>query len=104
MKGRQNYLCRNSLHGFELLGAELFPRAQDGAAFTTMRPWIESTESGDRAELDLEPPDAVWAEISVGADGCLGARCPFLGACFPAAAPARPATPAPGTSTPSASL
>jgi ATP-dependent DNA helicase DinG len=91
VKGRQNYLCRKSVHGFELLGAELFDREQDGAAFTTMRPWIESTESGDRADLDLEPPDAVWAALSVGADGCLGARCPFLGSCFSEAARSRAA-------------
>src|SRR5438094_5315782 len=61
LKGRQNYLCRKNLHGFELLGAELFAREQDASAFTAMRPWIETTASGDRAELDLEPPDAVWA-------------------------------------------
>src|SRR5207244_7271938 len=39
LKGRQNYLCRKNLHGFELLGAELFAREQDAAAFTAMRPW-----------------------------------------------------------------
>ena len=44
-----------------------------------MRGWIETTETGDRAELDVEPPDAVWAEIAVGADRCLGRRCAFVG-------------------------
>src|SRR5438067_9413226 len=39
LKGRQNYLCRRSLHGFELLGAELFPRPGDAAGFEAMRPW-----------------------------------------------------------------
>src|SRR5437588_7696169 len=55
LKGRQNYLCRRNVHGFELLGAELFAREQDASAFTAMLPWIEATASGDRAELDLEP-------------------------------------------------
>src|ERR671924_724312 len=52
LKGRQNYLCRKNLHGFELLGSELFARERDAAAFTAMGPWIETTETGDRAELD----------------------------------------------------
>src|SRR5262245_66196121 len=33
LKGRQNYLCRHAVHGFELLGGQLFPRAEDAAAF-----------------------------------------------------------------------
>jgi ATP-dependent DNA helicase DinG len=86
LKGRQNYLCRHALHGFELLGGQLFPRAEDAAAFEAMRDWIGSTETGDRAELDLEPPDTVWAEIAVGADRCLGRRCVFSSLCFSEAA------------------
>jgi ATP-dependent DNA helicase DinG len=86
LKGRQNYLCRNGLHGFELLGGQLFPRADDAAAFEVMRSWIETTETGDRAELDAEPPDAVWSEIAVGADRCLGRFCAFQGTCFSEAA------------------
>jgi ATP-dependent DNA helicase DinG len=86
LKGRQNYLCRNALHGFELLGGQLFPRAEDAAAFDGMRGWIGSTETGDRAELEFEPPDAVWAEIAVGSDRCLGRRCVFSSLCFSEAA------------------
>ena len=79
LKGRQNYLCRRGLQGFALLGGQLFPREEDGLAFDAMRNWIDSTATGDRAELDVEPPDAVWSEIAVGADRCLGRRCAFLG-------------------------
>jgi ATP-dependent DNA helicase DinG len=86
LKGRQNYLCRNALQGFALLGGQLFPRAEDAAAFDAMRDWIDATETGDRAELDVEPPDAVWAEIAVGADRCLGRRCAFSSSCFSEAA------------------
>jgi ATP-dependent DNA helicase DinG len=82
LKGRQNYLCRQALHGFELLGGQLFPRAEDAAAFDAIRDWIDSTETGDRAELEVEPPDAVWSEIAVGADRCLGRRCVFSSLCF----------------------
>jgi ATP-dependent DNA helicase DinG len=86
LKGRQNYLCRHGLHGFELLGGQLFERPQDAAAFDAMRGWIDTTETGDRAELEVEPPPGVWAEIAVGADRCLGRRCPFVGVCFSEAA------------------
>jgi ATP-dependent DNA helicase DinG len=86
VKGRQNYLCRHGLQGFGLLGGQLFPGAEDAAAFEAMRGWIETTETGDRAELEAEPPDAVWAEIAVGADRCLGRRCAFAGVCFSEAA------------------
>jgi ATP-dependent DNA helicase DinG len=86
LKGRQNYLCRHGLHGFELLGGQLFPRAKDAAAFDAMRPWIDSTETGDRAELEVEPPETVWAEIAVGADRCLGRFCAFADTCFTEAA------------------
>lgn len=91
LKGRQNYLCRHGLQGFGLLGGQLFDREADAAAFDAMRGWIETTETGDRAELEVEPPEAVWAEIAVGADRCLGRRCAFVGVCFSEAARERAA-------------
>src|SRR6266581_597714 len=52
LKGRQNYLCRSRLQGFALLGGSLFARPEDGRVFDTMRAWIDSTGTGDRAELE----------------------------------------------------
>ena len=86
LKGRQNYLCRKALHAFELLGGALFRRPEDGTVFESMRPWIEQTERGDRAELDFEPRDSLWGELAVGADRCLGRRCSFQAVCFSEAA------------------
>jgi ATP-dependent DNA helicase DinG len=91
LKGRQNYVCRNALHGFELLGAELFARAEDAAGFESMRPWLEETETGDRAELHFEPSDSLWGELAVGSDRCLGRRCSFQSVCFSEAARERAA-------------
>jgi ATP-dependent DNA helicase DinG len=85
LKGRQNYLCRKSLHGLELLagaGPALFRTADDAQEFERMRDWVETTEAGDRAELSFEPSAALWAELSVGGDRCLGRRCTFVGTCF----------------------
>jgi ATP-dependent DNA helicase DinG len=86
LKGRQNYLCRKSVHGYELLGGALFPRPDDARAFEKLRGWIETTVSGDRAELAFEPSEAVWSELAVGSDRCLGRRCPFASTCFAEAA------------------
>ncbi len=91
LKGRQNYACRKALQGFELLGGALLRTEADAAAFDELRPWLESTETGDRAELPLEPGPSLWAELAVGADRCAGRRCPFLSTCFAEAARERAA-------------
>lgn len=85
LKGRQNYLCRKSLHGLELLagsGPALFRTADDAQEFERLRDWVESTELGDRAELEFEPSGSLWAELSVGGDRCTGKRCTFAATCF----------------------
>jgi len=85
LKGRQNYLCRRSLQGLQLLGGAagaLFRSAEDAGEFERLRDWTETTETGDRAELPFEPRHTLWAELAVGPDRCAGRRCPFLGACF----------------------
>jgi ATP-dependent DNA helicase DinG len=86
LKGRRNYICRRAMHGFELLGAALLTDPADAEAFEAMRAWLESTDSGDRVELEIEPPDSLWAELAVGADGCIGRNCAFVASCFSEAA------------------
>jgi ATP-dependent DNA helicase DinG len=85
LKGRQNYLCRRSLDGIGQLGG-LFRTEEDAAAYDRLHEWIETTETGDRAELDFEPSATLWAEVAVGADRCAGRRCPQLDSCFAEAA------------------
>jgi ATP-dependent DNA helicase DinG len=79
LKGRQNYLCRRSLHTLEL---PLFRTAEDAREYERLQDWIETTETGDRAELAFEPRATLWSELAVGADRCAGRRCAFLGTCF----------------------
>ena len=86
LKGRQNYLCRKSLH---MLALPLFRSAEDAAEYERLQDWIATTESGDRAELPFEPRPTLWAEVAVGADRCVGRRCPFLSTCFSERARAR---------------
>ena len=85
LKGRQNYLCRKSLGGVDRLGG-LFRTAEDASDYERLSPWIEATETGDRAELSFEPSASLWAEVSVGADRCAGRRCPYVGSCYAEAA------------------
>jgi len=88
VKGRQNYLCRRQLQGFQPF---LLADGRDGRAWEAMQGWLDETETGDRAELEVEPSEALWAELAVGADRCAGRRCPFLGSCFAEAARERAA-------------
>src|SRR5262245_25066895 len=68
LKGRENYLCRRNLHGFELLGSALFRTDDDARQFDRIQGWIETTATGDRAELELEPNPSLWSELAVGGD------------------------------------
>src|SRR4051812_2504475 len=86
LKGRQNYLCRKQLQSF---GPMVLREPRDEEAFDAMQPWLAETETGDRAELEVEPSDALWAELAVGADRCSGRRCAFFSSCFAEAARAR---------------
>ena len=85
LKGRQNYLCRRSVHSLALLSGSadaLFRTHEDAREWERLRDWVETTETGDRAELSFEPRPTLWSELAVGADRCAGRRCPFLDSCF----------------------
>jgi ATP-dependent DNA helicase DinG len=88
LKGRANYLCRRQLQGFQPF---LLPDGRDGAAWEAMHGWLDTTETGDRSELEIEPSGALWGELAVGPDRCSGRRCPFVSACFAEAARERAA-------------
>jgi ATP-dependent DNA helicase DinG len=79
VKGRENYLCRRNLRGLAL---PLFRTADDAREFERLRDWLETTDTGDRAELDFEPRPTLWSELAVGSDRCTGRRCAFAAACF----------------------
>ena len=86
LKGRQNYVCRKQLASF---GPMLLRDPRDEAGWDALQPWLDETETGDRAELPFEPSEALWAELAVGADRCAGRRCPFVSTCFSEAARVR---------------
>jgi ATP-dependent DNA helicase DinG len=81
VKGRQNYLC---VHRWQQL--TLHPQLELFAPDEKRRriaEWLESTTTGDRAELDwLEDNSPLWQEISATPSQCLGSKCPNDATCF----------------------
>jgi len=106
LKGRSNYACRQRVRelrgGGDQLSLEpaLFDTSSSAPGAASAGPdsglgalgrevrrlaaWAETAAtSGDRAELDFEPSDLAWAQVSVTYRDCPGAgRCPSGGDCF----------------------
>ena len=81
VKGRQNYLCLYRWH--QLYAApqgRLFAQGEELAAIAD---WLETTATGDRAELEWLPDDSpLWHRITATTSQCLGSQCPESGNCF----------------------
>ncbi len=82
LKGRRNYLCLLRLAALRrsaslsLMEAKLLAR---------ILLWLPRTETGDRAELNLSPPqEAIWSRVSADNEACLTLPCFYVrqGACF----------------------
>ncbi len=88
LKGRSNYLCKQRLVEFERASGQeqlelLGGKSSNAVDVATIKEWADSTETGDKEELDPAPSFDVWRAVSVGADECPGAsRCPSGGECF----------------------
>lgn len=80
LKGRKNYLCK--LRFSEMAQEPMFRSRDEKRHWTTIVEWAYSTKTGDRAEIPGLPDNyAAWHELSVGADACMGTRCPFYEEC-----------------------
>ncbi len=86
LKGRSNYVCLQRIHELDddadQLELDVGPRppAEEIAAIAR---WAVTSETGDRAELTIEPSHRAWAAVSVGPRECPGAtRCPKGNECF----------------------
>jgi len=77
MKGRANYLCLHRLQQARGAAGAVGDELEQIAA------WAETSETGDRAELeDLPESSPLWHDISATADTCLGSDCPQFHECF----------------------
>ncbi len=94
LKGRSNYLCRQRVAELERAShteqLELMGGRSQPAALDDLLDWANDTETGDREELESQPPFDLWRALSVGPDECPGAnRCPSGEGCFSEQARAR---------------
>jgi ATP-dependent DNA helicase DinG len=80
VKGRQNYLCLYRWH--QLANSPQLTLFTNGH-LEAMAGWLDTTQTGDRAELDWLPDHStLWREVSTASGQCLGVECPDSAACF----------------------
>ena len=90
LKGRSNYVCLQrvaEVWGKQADGAQLsldgLAERASKAELKELAAWAETSDTGDRADLDREPTPAAWAALSVTSRECPGAqRCPKGDSCF----------------------
>ena len=77
LKGVANYVCRRRL-------AEAASRvAPPDVSLASLVDWSESSETGDRAEVEWLPEGApLWQDVTTTPDARVGPRCPFFERCF----------------------
>lgn len=80
LKGRTNYLCK--LRFEEMGDTPRFRDRREASMWPKIKVWAKHTQTGDRAEIEGLPDDyATWADLSVGAEACLGTKCKFYEEC-----------------------
>ncbi len=80
VKGRQNYLCLYRWH--QLYNSAQLPLFEN-AHLDAIAGWLDTTQSGDRAELDWLPDNSsLWRELTASSSQCLGMNCPDSSNCF----------------------
>ena len=79
VKGRGNYVCMRKY--FEKLNeTSLFN--ETNKELMLIKEWVETTDTGDKADLSFLPDYALWSDIASESDYCLGLHCPYREKCF----------------------
>lgn len=80
VKGRQNYLCH--YRWYQLRSSAQLSFIDDDEC-DRIENWLETTDTGDRSELDWLPDrSTLWPKISAHSYQCLGNECPEASLCF----------------------
>ena len=80
VKGRQNYLCHYRWYQHRSSPQLSLLDDEQSAKIET---WLETTETGDRSELDwIADRSPLWPKISAHSYQCLGGECPEASLCF----------------------
>ncbi len=81
LKGRTNYLCK--LRFDEMKSQPSFRSPTDARHWPKILSWGRKTSTGDRADIPGLPDEfPTWADLSVGAEACLGTKCDHYEDCF----------------------
>ena len=74
LKGRSNYLCPRRLENFRRRGPE---SADEARVLAKILVWLQGTQTGDRAELNLNGPSErdIWSRLSAEDEGCTTENC-----------------------------
>lgn len=80
VKGRQNYLCHHRWYQHQSSPQASLVRDEQEEKIER---WLETTETGDRAELDWLPDySPLWNKIASNSSRCLGSDCSESSYCF----------------------
>src|SRR5690606_7403075 len=75
LKGRANYLC---LRRWFLSQREPLEGSTQAQMYAKVTAWLQSTETGDRAELRLSPDEQThWSRLAEDEGSCIPAQCLF---------------------------
>jgi ATP-dependent DNA helicase DinG len=81
MKGRGNYLCRQKVYDMD--GRPVLRGLEEVEEFARIRQWEESTETGDRSELEeLAEDSPLWHRLDARRETCTGSKCKQYDRCF----------------------
>ncbi len=82
LKGRANYICPRRLESLLKRGPET---AEEMRVLGKVLVWLQSTQTGDRAEINLNGPveRAVWSRLSADDEGCSSDNCLRTGGICP---------------------
>jgi ATP-dependent DNA helicase DinG len=81
VKGLGNYLCLRRFGELQRSADAQQPRF--ARALPVLRNWVQTTETGDRADLAaIAEEDPIWARVVSGSDTRIGARCEHYDDCF----------------------
>lgn len=81
MKGRSNYAC---LYRFGRAADQpILDGIDEAAYFRIAADWVQTTSTGDRAELtDLPENLPFWNRVNAKSESCVGQKCPDFEPCF----------------------
>jgi ATP-dependent DNA helicase DinG len=81
LKGRANYACRQKIYDAER--EPVLSGLDEVSDFQIIREWEQTTETGDRAEIDgLPAGSTAWAKLDARGELCTGQKCAQWERCF----------------------